>query len=118
MSYYFETDPFTGETSSFGGMAEAAAEYHNRGETCPFDCSRCDISDGYDFEEYFSFLQITSLLGKIAPFKGGDRITVGPYPVEEARQRFELIPCKPYETVGIVYLTDEEAHAMRNGGVE
>lgn len=35
MSYYEEYDPYTGERSSFGGIAEAAAEYHLRGEPCP-----------------------------------------------------------------------------------
>jgi len=39
---YTETDPFTGETSTFGGIAEASAEYHARGEYCPWDCWRCE----------------------------------------------------------------------------
>lgn len=43
MSYFEEYDPFTGERSSFGGIAEAAEEYHRRGEPCPFDCWRCDV---------------------------------------------------------------------------
>lgn len=42
MAYYVEVDPYTGETSTFGGIAEAAAEYHLRGEPCPWDCVRCD----------------------------------------------------------------------------
>lgn len=42
MSIYIETDPFTGETSTFGGIAEASAEYHARGEYCPWDCWRCE----------------------------------------------------------------------------
>lgn len=41
MSYYEEYDPYTGERSSFGGIAEAAAEYHARGEMCPWDCWKC-----------------------------------------------------------------------------
>lgn len=47
--YYEEFDPFTGERSTFGGIAEAAAEYHARGEMCPWDCYRCDRgSDDYE----------------------------------------------------------------------
>lgn len=42
MSYFEEHDPSTGERSSFGGIAEASAEYHARGEMCPWDCWRCD----------------------------------------------------------------------------
>lgn len=42
MSYYTETDPITGETSTFGGIAESAAEYHARDEICPYDCARCE----------------------------------------------------------------------------
>lgn len=48
--YFVEVDPFTGETSSFGGIAEAAAEYHARGELCPWDCARCDPAS-YEYDE-------------------------------------------------------------------
>lgn len=51
MSYFEEYDPYTGERSSFGGIAEAAAEYHLRGEPCPWDCYRCDPADAYYGDE-------------------------------------------------------------------
>lgn len=52
--FFVEIDPHTGETGTFGGIAEAAAEYHARGEMCPWDCWRCDPDnpanwpEGYD----------------------------------------------------------------------
>ena len=45
---YTETDPVTGETSTFGGIAESAAEYHARGEMCPYDCARCEYRRGLE----------------------------------------------------------------------
>jgi hypothetical protein len=50
MTYFEEYDARTGERSSFGGIAEAAAEYHARGEMCPWDCARC-IGEWWDEPE-------------------------------------------------------------------
>lgn len=49
--YFEEYDPSTGERSSFGGISEAAAEYHARGEMCPWDCWRCELGAAQESDE-------------------------------------------------------------------
>jgi hypothetical protein len=61
MSYFEEIDPVTGERSSFGGIAEAAAEYHARGELCPWDCARCVGAWWDDPTDYVSWDERTDV---------------------------------------------------------